>query len=60
MIKKAFIGMQFLVVIAIIAMNGWVFYKTGELNDTLTGALIGLATGIPLSLLDQVEAKSEE
>lgn len=59
MIKKAFIAMQFLVVLAIILMNGWVFYKTGELNDTLTGALIGLATGIPLSLLEQLPSKDE-
>lgn len=53
MIKKSFIVMQFCVLFAVVGLNAWSFYETGQLNDTLTGAMIGILTGIPLSLVEE-------
>lgn len=39
---------QFLVISAIIGLNIMTFIKSGEFNDTLVGALIGVCVGIPV------------
>lgn len=38
---------QFLVIIAIIAFAGWSFAVTGEFNEVLLGAIIGVLVGLP-------------
>lgn len=53
MIKKAFVAMQFLLVVSVIIMNGYILYNTGAPNEMLSGALIGLMVGVPLSLLEE-------
>jgi hypothetical protein len=38
---------QMVVLGAVIILNIMVFFKTGELNEILTGAMIGVMIGIP-------------
>lgn len=45
--NKAGVVYQFTVLAAIILLNGYILYTTGTLNETLTGALIGVMLGLP-------------
>ena len=44
---------QVVVLISIILLNSFYFYFHKELNETLTGCLIGLAIGIPNTMTDK-------
>jgi len=48
--EKAAILFQFILVGSLIGFNAWSFYANGVLDETITGALIGLAVGIGLSI----------
>jgi len=48
--EKSAIVFQFMIVGALIGFNAWSFYASGILDETITGALIGLAVGIGLSI----------
>lgn len=37
---------QYLVLGSVVFLNGYILVRTGQLNETLTGALIGVLTGI--------------
>lgn len=43
---NAYPAFQFACLASVIGLNVLIFIKTGQLNDTLTGCLIGLSVGI--------------
>lgn len=43
------IAFQFFLVTALIVFDGWILYHTGEPHEGITGALMGLMTGVGLT-----------
>lgn len=48
---------QFLLLFILTTINFFVIYKTGADNETITGALIGLAVGLPVGAIAQMNRR---
>lgn len=51
--EKASIIFQFVLLIALVAMDGYILYTTGVPDETITGILAGLAVGIGLTTVNE-------